>query len=314
MALILSKKYAGVHQYKRFIRNRVLKIYPMYFFVLILSLLFSLFWMSLGLSSPIEILFKDIASLHPLTIYYLILENIFILTSDLGSFLSIDSSGLLQYTPHASSPFPFIYLHSLIPQAWTLSIELAFYAVAPFLIKRKLWILLMLAFLSLLLRLYIYSLGYHHEPWINKFPLTELVFFLIGIFSYRVYISNSLAKLTPKIFMAVYFLFLILTIFYDTLPKVLDLPINPLQWGYFFLLAILMPYAFKHFKDNKFDRFIGDLSYPVYISHIFIIYLVRNANLFTDHNLNGVTSIVITLLFSISLLWLFETFIERLRT
>lgn len=313
MALILSKKYVGKNSYRRFVKNRVLKIYPLYLFVLVLSLFFSLFWMSLGLSSPIEALQYDLSTLHPLTIYYLILENVFIITSDLGSFLSVDSKGLLQFTPHTSTPFPFIYLHSLIPQAWTLSIEFVFYAIAPFLVKRKLWILILFAIGSLLLRLFIYSLGFHHEPWINKFPPTELIFFLLGVFSYRIFNSKKLEVLNQKIFLIIYLGFILLTITYDFIPKILNLPINPIQWGYFLILASLIPFVFRHFKDNSIDRFLGDLSYPIYISHVLIIFMVSNAKIFFDPNIRGIMSIALTILFSISLLWLSQRYIEKFR-
>ena len=38
----------------------------------------------------------------------------------------------------------------------------------------------------------------------------------------------------------------------------------------FFIL--LLPYLFKFQSSNRWDRKIGDLSYPIYVSHILVIW------------------------------------------
>ena len=42
----------------------------------------------------------------------------------------------------------------------------------------------------------------------------------------------------------------------------------------YFLFVLCLPLFFEQTKNNKFDRYIGELSYPVYISHMFISYLI----------------------------------------
>jgi peptidoglycan/LPS O-acetylase OafA/YrhL len=46
------------------------------------------------------------------------------------------------------------------------------------------------------------------------------------------------------------------------------------KWGVYLLLFISMPAIFENFKTNVVDRLIGELSYPIYITHrgIFAIF------------------------------------------
>ena len=46
------------------------------------------------------------------------------------------------------------------------------------------------------------------------------------------------------------------------------------KWGVYVLLFIFMPAIFENFKTNVLDRLIGELSYPIYITHrgIFAIF------------------------------------------
>jgi len=44
----------------------------------------------------------------------------------------------------------------------------------------------------------------------------------------------------------------------------------PMEFGssYYLLLAFAIPKIFEMTKNSKIDRFIGDLSYPIYILHL----------------------------------------------
>ncbi len=312
MALILNEKYKGKSSYLHFLKNRFLKIYPLYFFVLFLTFLFVIFWHSLSLSTPIDHFFKNHKEYSLPTIGYIIFENISIFTQDIGSFLDVNAKGNLFFAPGNSSTYPFIYVHSLIPQAWTLGIELLFYISSPLFVKRSTRTLFLFIGLSFLLRFAIYSAGFHHEPWTNKFMPTELVFFLIGIFSYKLYDRVRNYNFPKSLFYIAYLFIVLFTVFYNFIPLVPGL-INATQWIYFMSFALLVPFCFKFFKNNNFDRWIGELSYPIYISHVFVIYLVRNSNVFSSQNQIALFSISLTVLFSIMLLGFFSIFIENLR-
>jgi peptidoglycan/LPS O-acetylase OafA/YrhL len=42
----------------------------------------------------------------------------------------------------------------------------------------------------------------------------------------------------------------------------------------FAAIAVAAPFLFHAFKDNAVDRWIGDLSYPLYLCHLVVIGLV----------------------------------------
>lgn len=312
MSLILENKYHRPNGYMLFIRNRILRIYPAYFVVLILTFLFSLYWSSHDQINSFLPYQNDSIKLHPATMLYLIFQNVVILTQDVGNFFSINQKGLLFFDPHASSTLPFVYLHSLIPQAWTLSIELVFYLLAPLFVRRKTVVIFLLLLLSISVRVLIYSLGFHHEPWTNKFFPSEFAFFLAGILAFRMYQKKLFFKIKKVEFIIFYFALVLLTLGYDMLPKIYGF-INPMQLLYFVFFFAITPLIFGFLKNSKLDRFIGELSYPIYISHIFIFLVVRNLNITKNPNTNSLLSLVLTILFSILLYIAVIKPIERYR-
>ena len=44
------------------------------------------------------------------------------------------------------------------------------------------------------------------------------------------------------------------------------------KWVYYLLLIFLMPAAFSYTSNIKIDRYLGDLSYPVYIVHYAVVW------------------------------------------
>jgi peptidoglycan/LPS O-acetylase OafA/YrhL len=44
-----------------------------------------------------------------------------------------------------------------------------------------------------------------------------------------------------------------------------------LRWAVYAIFAATTPFIFAAFKDNKLDRWIGDLSYPIYMTQLFVI-------------------------------------------
>jgi peptidoglycan/LPS O-acetylase OafA/YrhL len=52
-----------------------------------------------------------------------------------------------------------------------------------------------------------------------------------------------------------------------------------LPWWQILLFALLIPGLFELTKDYKFDRWIGELSYPLYILHFPILQLLKKGTL-----------------------------------
>ena len=188
MSMILDKKYIGKGSYYLFISNRLLRLYPVYWTILFLTLLVSL--ITIICSGTLEnsilspyITFYNKFSLE--TLIFLILTNIFLLGQDVVMFLGINpENGNVFFTQNFWNTSPQFFRFLIVPQAWTLGIELMFYLIAPLLVKRKAQYIILLIFFSLGIRLYTYVvLKYSFDPWTYRFFPSELALFLLGTLS-----------------------------------------------------------------------------------------------------------------------------------
>ena len=294
MALILTEKYNKKSDYKLFISNRLLKIFPTYWLILLFSIIFQIIYSYLHQnSSSIFAFFDPRYPLHPFTFITFAVSNLIILGQDILLFCGLNTAnGTLFFTSNFRAFKPEIFNFFFISQAWTLSLEIMFYSIAPFLNKLKTNYLITMMSLSLGLRLFIYSKGLNHDPWNYRFFPTELIFFLAGILMYRFYlkIKNKDWKLFSIYSSILYISFLIS---YQFLPHERTKQLVLFIFSFFFI-----PFIFNFFKNNKLDRAIGELSYPVYISHFLIIDI-------TTHFFNlpkpylGLSTTIISILVSI---------------
>ena len=222
-------------------------------------------------------------------------------------FLGLDTTGHLFFTSNFWETSQPLYKFLFIPQAWTIGVEISFYLIAPFLVKRKLKVIIALIILSLALRLVIYMyFGLKKDPWTYRFFPTELMFFLLGIVSYRLYKKLQTLALKPIFIKSVWIGILVFTIIYSFLPTVIK--------GYVYLFAffISLPFVFILTKNWKIDSAIGELSYPIYISHIFVF---KTLQIFKVPLIEGRGLIltISTILFSIVLNELVSKKIEKIR-
>jgi len=308
MALILTEKYNKKSDYKLFISNRFLKIFPTYWFVLILVFIYHIANLYLH-QNPTDILgfFNQSYHLNPFTFLFLLIPNFTILGLDTTFFFGLNqATGALFFTNNFKEFQPALYNFNLIVQAWTLSLELTFYFLAPFFNRLKNKYLLIIMALSLSLRLFLYSRGLNHDPWDYRFFPTELIFFLAGILMYRFYnyIRN---KNFEKLSFYSFFFYISFLFSYQFFPNQ-----NIKQLILFLFSFIFIPFIFKLFKNNKIDRFIGELSFPVYISHFLIINTITH---FTTlpHQYLSITTAIISIAFSILLLQFIINPINRFR-
>lgn len=219
----------------------------------------------------------------PGTFFIAIFSNIFLIGQDVFMFLKLDEiSGYLNFCSDFRQTNPKFYQVLFVPQAWTIGVEICFYLIAPFLVKRKNYIIISLLFLSLLLRYYLYSKGYQHDPWTYRFFPTEMAFFLLGILSYRLYKYWTNINMSSYIYWGFLILVVTISVNYNLINiklfqsffmfKIFSFQ----QWFYFAVISLSIPLLFRFTKKNKLDRIIGELSYPIYISHIFIWWVLNN--------------------------------------
>ena len=183
--------------------------------------------------------------------------------------------------------------------------------MAPFLVSKRSSFIVTLIMVSLFIRvLNVNFFNLNHDPWTYRFFPTELLFFLIGIVSQRY--SSQINKIPMK--PSVMLIFMVtFTIIYTKLP-VISLAHSPFSLKailYFLLISLSIPKLFSAFKDNKIDRYIGELSYPIYISHMLVFYVTRH-HFFEGFN-GGSFVVVYTVLISILLVKYVSEPIEKYR-
>jgi peptidoglycan/LPS O-acetylase OafA/YrhL len=208
---------------------------------------------------------------------YLILTNLLIFGQDIVMFLGISpESGNLFFTSNFWTTHPHLHTFLLVPQAWTLGLELTFYLVAPFILRKGMKLVVPLIVFSLLLRLYLFNyLGFRNDPWTYRFFPTEIMFFLLGFLAYRLHFRfKSLPAWVPIFALSVVVAF---TLAYEQIPQTrIDyFPFTVKELAYFTLVVFSIPLLFNFFRKSKLDNRIGELSYPVYISHI-LVFMVCN--------------------------------------
>jgi peptidoglycan/LPS O-acetylase OafA/YrhL len=302
MALILTEKYTGKGAYRLFVTNRLLKIVPVYWVILGATLAYSLARLAAGGGGAFLEPYLDYGGeLKPGSWLFLVATNLVVFGQDLAMFLGLHDGGLAFTTDYTRSS-PLVYPFLLVPQAWTLGVELTFYLIAPFLVRRGTVALAVVAATSFAWRVWNYrALGLDHDPWTYRFFPTELFFFVVGILSYRLYLvvrDRPLPRALPAAATALLFL---LSLGYQFLPgNVLK------QWAYYALVGLLLPLLFLATRSLKWDRSIGELSYPIYLCHVLVAALV---SALSGGAIRGGAFGLVTLVFSVMLSILLVRFV-----
>lgn len=277
MTLILETKYVGQGSYPLFISNRFLRLFPIYWVILLLTVGTAILWrLSTGHWAQLDPFVVWRHQLSGPTWLYLLGANLAIVGQDWLLFLGLNpQTGALFLTPNFVANSPPIYDFLLVPQAWSIGVEISFYLVAPLLVRRPVYQVGALVLLSLLLRAYIYyGRGWHFDPWTYRFFPTELAFFLCGTLAFRLYERLKQQAWPCAIAWGVTLLVLGLTILYPLLPT----PLNNEEvkmWCHYALILLGLPFVFLATATSKFDRWVGELSYPVYLVHFLIITILR---------------------------------------
>lgn len=273
MALILNEKYIGTGNYKRFILSRFFRIFPTYWLILLLAIIVSLVGY-IGFDKPYYlaryISYGD--CLSPFAIAYFIIENIVIIGQDAFYFLHIDEVCTLKFTKDVLSYKHTAFQYLMVPQAWSISIECIFYLIAPFLVTQKIrWQFIMMT-IFLIAKWYFSQVQYlFYDPWTYRFFPFELPFFMAGSLAYQYYKQITQKAVSKNIGYFLLLACIIGVVFIEEIPIM-----DSVKYSIFYLLALCsIPFIFLSFKDNKIDRFIGELSFSIYISHHLLVSILR---------------------------------------
>lgn len=312
MALILNEKYISqTNSYKLFITNRLLKLYPVYWFILAVMVGMSLVGIiytggdNFFFLKYIQGSFEDMSIL---TFIYTVFSNIFMFLLDAGMFLGFDPhSGALYFTENFRlEEIPFNNF-MLVPQAWTIGLELLFYLIAPFIVRRKVKYIAILAFISIGIKIALATNGLNYDPWTYRFFPSELHLFLFGAIAYKLYTYYRTRLFSNSLLIGILLINIAVIITYSYLPGE-----SIKMYIYMVLFFASIPFIFILCKKWKWDSKIGDLSYPIYISHIFVLSVVERLNIPIVGSV-GFTVSVLSILFSIGLNYFITDKVDKYR-
>ncbi len=261
MAVILNEKYTAGHN-ALFYANRWLRIWPMY----VTALLFTgLFVIKTGVvcamaCADVPYLMALLQLIPTEWLLAIIVANVFMIGLDAQWAISFSQNGA-SFTPYPAMNGP---LFTVVNPAWSLSVELVFYALAPFLV-RSLPVVVAVLLASLGIHLY-YGPSNHY--FIFFFAPAVYLFFMAGALIWH------LTKFAPSWFMqrkwqyAAFAFCFVLWQISNLIPQVDKLhPIG--LHSYLKVIGFLpvIPVLFYLTARSKFDRFCADVSYPIFILH-----------------------------------------------
>jgi peptidoglycan/LPS O-acetylase OafA/YrhL len=274
MTLVLTEKYGGIKDsYSVFISNRLLRILPVYWIVLISTIAVSILsGLLFGKFGIMEVYIQNYSQLNLFSSLYFFFSNLLIVGQDVAYFLQFTPNSTFRFATDFGSLNPRVYQFFIIPQAWTLALEVTFYTLAPFLVKLKNQSLVWLCLFCLTLKMATLSSGFDHDPWTYRFLVFELMYFLLGILSYRMYAFIRKANVNPSLFSAALPILLLFISFYSIIPGK-----EAKETVYFLLVTLALPLIYSSYHNNRMDRYVGEFSYTIYITHFVVLDVVMKA-------------------------------------
>jgi len=258
MAMVLDTKYMKMPApdgVRAFYLNRALRIYPSYWLILCVSALLMLrdhqtsilFW-----TQSTEAAWNALAGFPSAIVALIASSNILIFGIDYLIVRRIMPDGNIV----TSAEIGAIPAHSfmLFPPAWTLAVEMLFYLLAPIIMLRR----TILIVASCVATALILGLG---VPQAGS-PL-NLSYCIAGMATYYLYTAlpdTPVVRRAGGLMTAATMLFAV---------AANHIPIdNSIRVNIFIAMTwLMMPFAFMASRDLRFDRWLGNASYGMYVSH-----------------------------------------------
>ncbi|MDI6775368.1 MAG: acyltransferase family protein [Verrucomicrobiota bacterium] len=165
---------------------------------------------------------------------------------------------------------PELHCYMFISPAWMLGLQIVFYLLAPWLLPRPKLMIAVLA-LSFAARVVAWQFGLNQDPWTHRFFPFELGVLLLGVASRGIY--AGLRERRPGWLARPWIGWAALAIL---TAELLGFPLFRGMGQSAFWLCNLsavaaIPFTFQATMRLKWDRWLGDPSYPVYIAHLLVM-------------------------------------------
>lgn len=301
LVLNTRKEYRDIG---KFYLSRYLRLWPAYIVVAALSLVLI----------QKDQWFRGLAELDVPALLFVVASNATLLFQDIFMFLAVDHGALYPTADVYNAPGPQLNRLLLVPQAWSLGVELTFYAIAP-LICRSPRRLAMLLAAGVLVRIGLGLWSPPRDPWTYRFSPAEMAFFACGGLGYfattrlNAFVSTSVQRVAGAICLIGLTIVIVVAP-----PQVMTFSqrLFTMNWPILLLIAASCPLLFALSRGSRFDSLIGELSYPMYLSHL-LVYLAMEAYAPNSLTEGGSSYIAMTIAFSVLLLWLVVMPVDRYR-
>jgi peptidoglycan/LPS O-acetylase OafA/YrhL len=252
MAMVMTEKYSAA---KLFYAARFLRLYPAYAAVAA----FMILWFVLT-SSPTAFTTRLPVSLAEQTV--LALLNVAVVGQD-----------FYEFSRNAFGSGNFLNAQwMLVGQAWSLSSEIFFYGLAPFVVRSAARTMALLI-LALATRWALIGwFGLSSPIWGYFFFPGTLCMFLLGSLAYHAHlrIRSHARSWLGYVLLAAWTVWIV----HESATAGIVMPNDPQTgmdgpgfWTFYLLFAASVPIVFAATKDDRFDRAVGELSYPLYLVH-----------------------------------------------
>lgn len=278
MGLILSEKYQSLPGgVGLFYSNRFLRIFPVFWLVLAVEMALLPLWQaSSSGGDPRWTLWREawsaggeggvlLAALSQLSLVGAEVFSLFSWSPEKGWFWHV--AGTLPEDGVRGWAF------LAMPHSWTLSCELLFYLFAPALNRLATPALAVLLTATILATWWLLGLlpPTLAEVTADFFGPAQMGFFLAGMLAYRLHAAGLYAgarRVLAPWAVGALFLAVLSHGWLGTLSHRLSL------WGLFALATLALPALFELSRRSRWDRAVGELSYPVYLVHLLAIAFV----------------------------------------
>jgi peptidoglycan/LPS O-acetylase OafA/YrhL len=322
MALILNRKYVGKKgSYLLFLSNRFLRIYPIYWAVVLATIIFSgvMLWRGVdtGDISGYVRYYAYLLHGHALMLPAVVASDIISLFTILfGNVLMIFHCGFFTRCSE-SSINNFSRGLSTLAMTWTLVLELLFYLIAPLLLRKK----GLPARLGVIAGVFFLWFVIFHFRLLSTYStayifMHAMKFFMLGFISFILYEKLPLKKIHPLALVGICLVFVVFMLVYAHIP----LPNLRYKWlvfnDYIYYVSVVaaVPFLFQFSNLLSFDGFIGQLSYPIYISHLLTNEVLASTHIVRPHTQPFIiTGLLCVLVFSFAVMYLLENPIDRFR-